>query len=93
MLETATNGIVTFSNNPCYPKCVLRVVGQVEELPYVTERRKAGRLVDLQTPGEWADNNHPLWSTDRSVWQGTGYTVSGMPTNKPGKKKTISNEF
>ena len=69
------------------------MVGQVEELPYVTERRKAGRLVDLQTPGEWADNNHPLWSTDRSVWQGTGYTVSGMPTNKPGKKKTISNEF
>jgi hypothetical protein len=47
----------------------------VEDLPDVIERRVNGELKDLQTPLEWADNNHPLWETERTVWRGKIYTL------------------
>jgi hypothetical protein len=45
-------------------------VEKIEELPDVIQRRKGMEVVDLQTPLEWADNNHPLWEPERTVCRG-----------------------
>lgn len=44
------------------------VIPEVEELSPVNTYNRAGQLLYLQSPREWADNNHPLWKYDRQVW-------------------------
>lgn len=58
-----------------------RRCAQIEELPPVRATWRAGVLVYVQSPAEWVDNNHPLWRTDRQVWQGKFYpTSTGLKT-------------
>ena len=48
--------------------CRCAVIPKKEELLDVHFRKSGGELVPFESAGEWVDNNHPLWQTDRDIW-------------------------